>query len=162
MSKLISKFNQTTLKEANLHGVFCLVFARFLQIGEFIYDKVESDFSSWNLTRGSVSFSEDRCFFVISSCKTDPFSQRITLTILAASNKTCAVTSLNNLFTRFPKANYQPLFTNHAGTFNRNYVTKKLQEGICALGYERNYTNHLFRRGVAMSARLAGLLEDEI
>ena len=41
-------------------------------------------------------------------------------------------------------------------------ATKKLQEGICILGYEGNYTDHSFRRGAATSARLAGLSEEEI
>ena len=160
--KLISRFDQTTLEGANLHAAFCLAFAGFLRMGEFTYNKVESDFSSWNLTRSSVSLSEDRLFLVIPSCKTDPFCRGITLTISAANDKACVVTSLNNLFTRFPKANNHPLFTNHVGTFSRNYVTRKLQEGICALGYVGNYTGHSFRRGAATSARLAGLSEDEI
>ena len=160
--KLISRFDQTTLEGANLHAGFCLAFTGFLRMGEFTYDRIESDFSSWNLTQGSVSFSEDWLFLVILSCKTDPFRQGITLTISAASDKACAVASLTNLFIRFPKANHQLLFTNHAGTFNRNYVTKKLQEGVYVLDYEGNYTGYSFRRGAATSARLAGLSEDEI
>ena len=96
--KLISRFDQTTLEGANLHAAFCLAFAGFLRMGEFTYNKVERDFSSWNLTRGLVSFSEDRLFLVIPSCKTDPFRRGITLTISAASDEACAVASLNNLF----------------------------------------------------------------
>ena len=160
--KLISRFDQTTLEGANLHAAFCLAFAGFLRMGEFTYDKVENDFGLWNLTRGSVSLSDDRLFLVIPSCKTDPFRRGVTLTISAASDEACAIKSLNNLFTRFPKANHHPLFSNLAGTFSRNYVTKKLQDGIRALGYERNYTGHSFRRGAATSARLAGLSEEEI
>lgn len=160
--KLISRFYQTTLEGANLHAVFCLAFTGFLRMGKFTYDKVESDFSSWNFTRGFVSLSEDRLFLVIPSCKTDPFRQGVTLTISAASDGACAIKSLNKLFTRFPRANYQRLFSNHVGTFSRNYVTRKLQEGIRVLGYEGNYTGHSFRRGAATSARLAGLSEEEI
>lgn len=47
--------------------------------------------------------------------------------------------SLNNLFTRFPRANYQRLFFKSAGTFSRNYATRKLQEGIHILGYEGEF-----------------------
>ena len=111
-------------------------------MGEFTYNKVESNFSSWNLTRGSASLSEDRLFLVIPSCKTDPFCQGVTSTISAASDGAFAIKSLNILFTRFHRVNYQPLFSNHVGTFSRNYVTKKLQEGIRALGYKGNYTGH--------------------
>ena len=160
--KLISRFHQTTLEGANLRATFCLAFAGFLRMGKFTYDGVESGFGSWGLTRGSVSLSKDRLFLVISSCKTDPFHRGLTLTIWAASDEAGAIKSLNILFTRFPKSNYQPLFPNHAGTFSRNYVTRKLQEGIRILGYEGNYTGHSFRRGAATSARLDGLSEEEI
>lgn len=57
--KLIFKFNQTTLEKANLYAAFCLVFARFLQMGDFTYNKVKNNFSFWNLTQGFISFSED-------------------------------------------------------------------------------------------------------
>ena len=155
--KLISRFDQTNFEGANLHAAFCLAFAGFLRMGEFTYDKLKNDFSSWNLTRGSVSRSEDWLFLVIPSCKTDPFCRGVTLTISAASDQACAIKSLNNLFTQFPRANHHPLFSNSAGTFNRNYVTKKLQEKLRSLGYERNYTGHSYRRGAATLARLAGL-----
>lgn len=32
LHKLISKFDQKTFKDVNLHLVFCLIFERFLQI----------------------------------------------------------------------------------------------------------------------------------
>ena len=160
--QLISRFNQRTLEGANLHSAFCLAFAGFLRMGEFTYDKVECDFNSWNLTRGSVSLSEDRLFLVLPASKTDPFRRGVTLTISAAADEACAIKSLRNLFERFPKAHHQPLFSNLAGTFSRNYVTRKLQEGIRSWGYAGNYTGHSFRRGAATSARLAGLSEEEI
>lgn len=53
--KLISKFDQTTFEGANLYVAFCLAFAGFLRMGKFTYNKVESNFSSWNLTQRSVS-----------------------------------------------------------------------------------------------------------
>ena len=105
---------------------------------------------------------EDRLFLVLPASKTDPFCQGVTLIISAATDDACAVKSLRNLFERFPKAYYQPLFATCAGTFSRSYITRQLQEGICALGYEGNYTGHSFRRGAATSARLAGLSEEEI
>lgn len=81
---------------------------------------------------------------------------------MAASNKVYIVMSFNNLFTQFPKANNYYLFINHIGTFSCNYITRKLQEGIWALGYKGNYIGYSFRRGVAISARIAILLQKEI
>ena len=131
-------------------------------MGEFTYDDFESDFNSWNLTQGSVSLLEDRSFLVLQASTTDPFCRGVTLTISATKDDTFAVKSLCNLFDQFPKAYYQPLFATCVRTVSCNYVTRQLQEGICALGYEGNYTGHSFRRGAATSARLAGLSEEEI
>lgn len=101
-------------------------------------------------------------FHIIFFSKIDSFCQGITLIIVVTSDKICIVVSFNSLFTIFPKANNYPLFINHAGTFNYNYITRKLQKRVCTLGYEGNYMGHSFRRGAATSARLAGLLEDGI
>ena len=77
--KLISRFDQTTLEGANLYAAFCLAFAGFLRMGEFIYDKVEGNFRSWNLTRGSISLRGDRLLLVLPASKTDPFRQSVTV-----------------------------------------------------------------------------------
>ena len=159
---LISRFDQITFEGVNLHAAFCLAFAGFLRMGEFTYDKVKCNFNSWNLTRGSVSLSENRLFLVFPASKTDPFRRGVTLTILAATDEACAIKSLRNLFGRFPKAHHHPLFSKTAGTFSRNYITKKLQERISILGYKGNYMGHSFWREVATSVRLAGLFEEEI
>ena len=140
LHKLTSRFDQRTFEGANLHLAFCLAFARFLQ----------------------MTLQEDRLLLVFPSSKTDPFRRQMTLTISAARDEACVVKSLRNFFERFPKSHYHPLFSTSAGTFNRTYVTRKLQEGIRILGYGGNCTGHLFRRGAATSARLAGLLEEKI
>ncbi len=131
-------------------------------MGEFTYDKVECDFNSWNLTRGSVFVLQDPLFFVFPASKTDPFRRGITLTISATTDEAFALKSLRNLFEQFAQLHHRPLFSNSAGTFGCNYVTKKLPERICVLGYEGNYTGHSFRRGAASSARLARLSEEEM
>lgn len=160
--KLILRLDQTTLEGAYLHAIFCLAFVGSFQMGKLTYNKVESNFNSWNLTQGLIFFFKDWLFLVILSCKTNLFRQRIILSFSTASNKICAIASFNNSFTQFPKANHQPLFSNHTGKLNHNYITKKLQNEICTWGYKRNYTSHSFKRKAAMSARMAGLLEDKI
>ena len=131
-------------------------------MGEFTYDRGECDFNSWNLTRGSVSLSEDRLSLVHPASKTDLFCRGVTLTISAALDEACAIKSLRNLSEQFPKAHHHALFSNTSGNFSRNYLTRQLQAGLQMLGYEGNYTGHSFRRGAATSARLAGLSEEEI
>lgn len=108
-------------------------------------------------------FLQRLAFFVIFFYKIDLFCQEIISIISTASNKICMITSFNNLFTQFPKANHQLLFINYTKTFNCNYyITKKFQKGVCALSYEGNYTGHLFKRKAITSARLAQLLKDKI
>lgn len=162
MLKLILRFNQTTLKRANLHTTFYLAFVEFLQIWEFTYNKVEKDFRFWNLTRGLVSFLENRNFFVVPSCKTDSFRWGITLTISAASYKASIVKSYNHLFTLFLKVGNHALFTRNNGTFSYNYAIEKLQEEISAFFYKENYISHSFKKAVTTSTRLTGLSEDEM
>ena len=57
--RLISRFDQTTFEGANPNPAFCLAFARFLRIGKFTYNKVESNFRSWNLPCSFLSLQED-------------------------------------------------------------------------------------------------------
>ena len=94
--RLISRFDQTTLEGANLHFAFCLIFIGFLQMGEFTYNKVESEFSSWNLTKDSVFLSENRLFLIIPSCKTDPSGKR-TIYIYNSLKQITILYSLNML-----------------------------------------------------------------
>lgn len=59
----------------------------FLRVKEFTIDKVECDFNSWNLTQSSVFLLLDQLFHVLSASITDPFYQRITLTISTTTDE---------------------------------------------------------------------------
>lgn len=124
--KLITRFDQTTLEEANFHFAFCLVCVEFLLMSEFNFNKVEKNFNSQNLTWCFISLSEDLLFLVILFSKTNLFCHKIIWTISFTSDEAYIITSLNNLFTQFPKANYYFLVSNHVETFSCNYVTIKL------------------------------------
>lgn len=124
--KLISRFDQRNFEGANLHSAFCLSFAEFLRIGESTCDKVESDFRSWHLARGSISLQEDRLLLALTTSKTNPFHEGVTLTISATCDERYAMKSSRNLFEQFPKSHYCPLFSSLAGTFYRGYAVRKL------------------------------------
>ena len=71
--RLISRFDKTTFEGVNLHAAFYLAFVGFLRMAEFTYNKVESDFRSWYLTRGSIFLQEDQLLLALPASKTDPF-----------------------------------------------------------------------------------------
>ena len=68
------------------------------------------------MTQSSISLLEDQHFFVLPAFKTDTFCRKITLIILAATDNTCTVKSLWNLFEQFLKEYYQSLFATFAKT----------------------------------------------
>lgn len=148
-----------------MHAAYCLAFAAFLRMREFTYsakDRKDPDFSSWHLTRKSVDIQADRLALSLRAPKTDRFRKGITLTIAASNDKACAVSSIQNLFARFPQPLSTPLFHSTMGPFTREYVTAKLRSDIKNLGIKGNFSGHSFRRGAATSGVRGGLSEDEI
>lgn len=109
-----------------------------------------------------MTLQKDQLLHIFPFSKIDLFCRQITLTISAAKDEACAVKLLHNFFEQFFKSHYYALFSTSAITFNHAYVTKKLQEEIYILGYRKNCIGHLFKKRIALFARLAGLLEEKI
>ena len=93
--------------------------------------------------------------------KTDPFRNRVTLSITSALDDACPISSLRNLFERFSLDPSLLLF-NPGKPFIRKLVTDILRTTLRGLGYSGNYSNYSFRRGTATSVRDTGLSDDEI
>ena len=108
-----------------------------------------------------MSFHDDYIELALPASKTDPFRQGVTLTIAATGNEGYAVTALRRLFYDWPAPLSTPLFQ-IGGSFTRQRLTETLRETLLAVGIDGHYTGHSFRRGAAISAREAGLSEDEI
>ncbi len=97
----------------------------------------------------------------LTSSKTDPFCQGVTITVANADDSDCPVASMRWLLQRFPSSNSSPLF-NVGNGFTRQYVNNALKESLGNLGYSGNYAGHSFRRGAATWAKEAGLTDQEI
>ena len=163
--RILPLFDITSLWGATMHASFCLAFAAFLRIGEFTWSRADrsASFQQWHITRGSVLLHPDHLQLSLPSSKTDTFRAGVTLTIAAAFDEACAVSSIRNLFTRFPHPQNSPLFDLGPTTpFTRQLVTETLRSCLRTLGYMGNYSGHSFRRGAATSAREAGLTDEEI
>ena len=100
--RLLALLDQRPHRETTLYATFCLAFAAFLCVGEFIwgyYQWAAGDFASWHAACRSIAFGfkdpsgnrPDRLFFTLPASKTDPFRQGITITIVAADDRVCAV-----------------------------------------------------------------------
>ena len=108
-----------------------------------------------------MTLLDDYLELTLPSSKTDPFRNGVTLSITSALDNACPVSSLRNLFERFPLDPSLPLF-NPGKPFTRKLVTDILRTILRGLGYSGNYSSHSFRRGAATSARDTGFSDDEI
>ena len=163
--KLLATLDQANQAQATLHAAYCLAFAAFLRAGEITYSQSEAqdpNFSDWHVTRRSVHLHPNKLYLSLPSSKTDPFRRGITLTIAATGDDACAVSSLRNLFFRFPLPPTAPLFQTFNNSFSREYFISALRSGLRGLGIDGNYSGHSFRRGAATSAQQAGLTKEEI
>ena len=164
--RILPTLNQTTRKGATLHAAFTLTFVSFLRIGQFTYiasDLKSFDFDRWFVTRSSVVLYADRLELTLPASKTDPFRRGVTLTVAATNDAGCAISSMRNLFSRFPAAPNDPLFQVHGGTpFTAVGVTNVLRTSLRLLGYKGHYFDHSFRRGAATSTRLADVPDASI
>lgn len=62
------------------------------------HERQTDDFDVWHLTRRSITFHDDHITLSLPSSKTEPFRQRVTLTIAEVDDSACAVASLQHLY----------------------------------------------------------------
>lgn len=163
--QLLKNLNQKTLNGASLYAAYTMAFAAFLRCGEFTYtarDADSSGFAAWHLIRDSIDIQADRMTISLPASKTDPFRRGVVLTVAAAKDEACAVTSIENIFKKYSAPSNVSLFHQSEGAFTRDFVTSNLRAAMRQLGFEGNYSGHSFRRGPATSAKKAGLSDADI
>ena len=164
--KILGTFDVFTQRGVTLHAFFCLVFAVFLRIGEFIWSSVDreaDDFAQWRVTRASVVLHSHSLELTLSFSKTDPFRKGVTISVAATHDAACAVDSLRHLFDKFPTSSGSPLFEAAPGeAFTSESVTQVLRNALSRMGIKGHYFGHFFRRGAATEAREAGLPDSSI
>ena len=162
----ILKFFDIRIKnDAILHVAFCLIFANFLRIDEFIWSKVDFivEFNKWRIIRFFVIFFDDHFILTFSVSKIDSFRKKISIFIATTNDVVCAMISLRNLFERFSISTFVLLFQiNQSKIFNAKYVIIVLRNAIIDLKHDDHYSNHFFRRNVAIEIRNANVFDDLI
>ena len=99
-------------------------------------------------------------FFV---SKIDFFRKKISIFIAIIDDVVCVMISLCNLFERFSISTFVFLFQiDQSRIFNANYVIIILRKTIMNFEFDDNYSNHFFRRDVAIEIRNANVFDDLI
>ena len=162
--RLLKCFHKITKHSITMQIVFYLVFTAFLRISEFTYeskDLRDENFDNWFLTRRHVRLYEDYLELTLSAFKTNLFRQGVTLFISDTNDETYIVRALRYLFNKWPTSLFSPLFAIDEN-FIRRTITHNLRLVLKSSDLSDHYSNHFFRRGTAITAKLTDLSEDEI
>ena len=162
--RLLKCFYKIIKHNITIQIVFYLVFIVFLRISEFIYeskDLRDENFDNWFLTRHHVRLYEDHLELTLSAFKTNSFRQGVTLFVLDTNDEICVVRALRYLFNKWSTSLFSPLFAIDE-SFIKRTITHNLRLTLRFSDLSDHYSNHFFRRGAAITARLTDLSEDEI
>lgn len=153
-----------THDDINIRAAFCTAFAAFLRVGEFTWDNWTEQSHLTHLSRGSIRFTSDgNALLHLPTSKTDQFRQGTTIPLAASHDTTCPVTALKTLYLRYPKNNFEPLFSKVIGSFNQSWVIQRLHSLLRTGGINsEGFSGHSFRRGAANSALQAGISRQDI
>jgi len=155
---------RNTYDDINIRAAFCTAFAAFLRVGEFTWDNWTAQSHLTELSRGSIQFTSDgNALLHLPTSKTDQFRQGTIIPLAASHDTTCPVTALKILYLRYPKNNFEPLFSKIIGSFDQSWVIRRLHSLLHTAGVNsEGFSGHSFRRGAANSALQAGISRQDI
>ena len=108
-------------------------------------------------------FFENHFILTFFASKIDFFRKKVSIFIAIIDDVVCAMISLRNLFERFSISTFALLFQiDQSKLFNANYVIIILRKTIMNFEFDDNYSNHSFRRNVAIEIRNASVSDDLI
>lgn len=157
-------FDDTCLKTA-----LCVAFAAFLRGGDFTYSGWGTIEQATKPTRAAVQFHQGYATITLPRTKTE--DTPTTIRILETRRSSCPVTSLKDLFERFPAPDHAPLFARWypsaplegKGYFTAPHFAAQMEGLLLRAGIDpKGFSNHSIRRGAAQSAADAGLNKNDI
>ncbi len=139
------------------------MFVNFLCMSEFTWSQLNktSDFKQWHLIRSLIIFQNNFLQLTLLNFKINSFKHEITLIIAIIDDEACVKNSFINLFLKFSAFLLIFLFDSKY-SYTWIYIIKILHRMLITLSIKDCYLNYFFHRDVAISARQAKLLKNEI
>ena len=162
--RLLKRLNTNTLDDVNIHVAFCLTFANFFRVNEFIYIKVDAqtnDFDEWHVTRIHVTMNDDYFTLIISFFKIDSFKRKIAILIAIIDDVACSLKFLRHLYASFSIKNNTFLFQIF-NDFSRQHVIATFRQMLFNIDIKNRFSSHFFKRDVVTWAKIRNLFKDEI
>ena len=162
--KMLTRLNTNISNDVNMHATFCLTFANFLRVNEFIYIKVDTqtnDFENWFVTRNHVSLSKNNLTLDISISKIDTFKRGISILIATINDVACSLKSLRHLFIEYSIKSDISLFQIF-DEFSRQHVTITLRRLLLDIDIKGKFSIHFFKRGATTWVEIRDIFDDQI
>lgn len=163
LQKIVSQLTDDH-DDLNIKAAFCTAFAAFFRLADFTWQQWSEQSHITNISRGSVQFTTNgNVILHLPVSKTDQFRQGVSIPLSASNDSTCPVAALRSLLHRYPAPPTAPLFSRKLGSFNRLWVTKRLDSLLLASRINpAGFSGHSFRRGAANTAFSAGIDRSDI
>lgn len=157
--------SEDSTTQLNLDAAFTLAFMAFLRMGEFTWPDshiIAPGFSQQHVAQKHVTFLPNHMIVVLPMSKSDKANKGVAIPVTRTNNPICAYNHMRRLFDSRPYDPEAPLFAMASGSFTRQKVIDAMHRRIAALGLPAHeYLGHSFRKGAALAAAAAGILEEE-
>jgi hypothetical protein len=122
--------------DINLRAAFTTAFSAFLHPGEFTWDSWNPTSHLFQLSRGSVKFTDKGILLHLPKSKTDQFRSGHDIPLSPSGDSCCPVRALHTLLDHYPRPPTDPLFSTSCGPFNKKWFMDKLMEALLKAGLD--------------------------
>ena len=161
---MLTRLHINISNDVNMHATFCLTFANFFRVSEFIYIKVDiqtNDFENWFVTRNHVSLSKDNFTLDISISKIDIFKKNISILIATINDVVCFLKSFRHLFIEYSIKSDIFLFQIF-DEFFKQHVTIILRRLLLNIDIKNKFLTHFFKREATTWVEIRDIFDDQI
>ena len=164
--KILNILDISIRQNVTLHAIFCLIFAIFFRINEFIWfsnNREIFDFAQWRVTKTFVILSINSLKLTLLFFKIDLFRKSVIIFVAAIHDIVCAVNSFRYLFKIFFALSRTSLFES---IFEKVFFVKSIISTFRAILFRLNlqshYFDYFFRREIVIEIKNADLFDSLI